>query len=71
MKLTNKDKQSIRQALYHQIEAILLDAKDEYGYNYSDLGHLASKDIAEYCYKVIGLEPSYRNGRSSWKSRTR
>ncbi len=57
MKLTNKDKQAIRQALYHQIEAILIGSQDEDGFH-NDLEHLPQKDIAEYCYKIIGLYPA-------------
>ena len=60
-KLTNKDKQAIREALYQQIESIVVGSQDEYGYH-ADLRHISPKDIAEYCYKIIGLYPSYAKG---------
>ena len=62
MKITNKDKHAIREALYHQIESILVGSRDEYGYH-TDLSHIPIKDIAQYCYKVVGLYPSYAKGR--------
>ena len=61
--MTNKDKQAIRQALYYQIENILVSAKDKFGVH-ADLKHIPTKDIAEYCYKIIGLYPSYGYGRN-------
>lgn len=56
MKLTNKDKQAIRQALYHQIENLLMAASDQYS-GLDNLNHLDSLSIATYCYKIVGLYP--------------
>ncbi len=55
-KLTNKDKQSIRRALFSHIDCILANMSEKTGYA-TDLEHLPEKDVAEYCYKVIGLWP--------------
>ena len=60
--MTNKDKHAIREALYHQIENILISSRDKCGYH-ADLSHIPIKDIAGYCYKIIKLYPSYRHGR--------
>ena len=58
MKLTNKDKNIIRQALYRQIENIQLAMADQDSGIYIDLKHLTEKEVSEYCYKIVGLYPS-------------
>ena len=57
MKLTNKDKQAIRQALFLQIDTLLFAASDPMNSLYDDLKHLDNNDIALYCYKIVGLYP--------------
>ena len=57
MKLTNKDKQTIRQALFQQIDTLLFAASDLNSGIYEDLKHLNNNDIALYCYKIVGLYP--------------
>ena len=56
MKLTNKDKLEIRRSLFHQIDNILDGVTEKTGYQ-SVIEHIPTKDIAEYCYKIIGLYP--------------
>ena len=54
MKLTNKEKRAIRQALYLQIENLLFAISDP-DRGYDDLRHLDNDDIALYCEKIVGL----------------
>lgn len=56
-KLTNKDKQAIRQALFNQIDNLLFAASDPNSGYCEDLKHLHNDDIALYCYKIVGLYP--------------
>ena len=56
MKLTNKEKQAIRQALFQQIEGLLFAISNPHG-GYNELKYLDNDAIALYCYKIVGLYP--------------
>jgi hypothetical protein len=58
MKLTNKDKLEIRRSLFHQIDNIICGAREQSGYE-SEIEHIPSDDIRDYCYKIIGLYPTH------------
>ncbi len=55
--LSNKDKRNIRHTLFGQIENILANMSEKTGYA-AEIEHLSEKDVAEYCYKIIGLWPA-------------
>ena len=55
-KLTNKDKQAIRQALYQQIDNLLFAISNP-DMGYDELRQLDNSDIALYCYKIVGMYP--------------
>ncbi len=62
MKLTNKDKRLIRQALFNQVENLIFAIGDENSGYHEDLQYLTQNDnwaatVTNYCYKIIGLYP--------------
>lgn len=61
MKLTNKQKHLIKQALFQQVDNILMLHADKYSGINDDLRKISPENIAEYCYKVIGLYPVPNN----------
>ena len=57
MRLSNKDKQNIRQLLFSQIENTLLAIGDSYSGWFDDFKNVDHGDVANYMYKIIGLYP--------------
>lgn len=64
MKLSNKDKQLIRQAMFNQVENLIFAISDKHSGYYDEFKHLIdanpenwSVDVADYCYKIVGLRP--------------
>ncbi len=65
MKLTNKDKHRIRQAMFQQVENLIFAMSDENSGIYDDFKHITQSDetgewsivVSNYCYKIIGLHP--------------
>lgn len=64
MKLTNKDKQLIRRALFNQVENLVFAIGDENSGYHDEFQDLIEADgtvpdeIGDYCYKIIGLYPA-------------